>query len=136
MLKKNLHEIKQEILIDYTGEFEKVGNLKVGDQIRQFHIRFRNVADYESYINAIDREYDSENALFNGYISKSDTPQFNIVKRSQYRNGCDFKHAIIEYQAKNCFIPTKGYCFVKCIKYLTKSDYKEQSEMRKDVQIL
>ena len=32
---KNLHEIKQEILLDYTGEFEMVGILKVGDQIRQ-----------------------------------------------------------------------------------------------------
>ena len=40
IINKNLHEIKIEILLDYTGEFEMVGNLKVGDQIRQTHIRF------------------------------------------------------------------------------------------------
>ena len=41
---KNWHEIKQERLIDYAGEFEMVGNLKIGDQIRQTHIRFRNIS--------------------------------------------------------------------------------------------
>ena len=67
---KNLHEIKQEILQDYEGEFEMVGNLKVGDQIRQTHIRFRNISDYEAFINAIDEGYDAEDAIFNGYIYK------------------------------------------------------------------
>ena len=37
VVNKNLHEIKQEILQDYNGEFDMVGNLKVGDQIRQTH---------------------------------------------------------------------------------------------------
>ena len=39
------------------------GNLKVGNPIRQTHIRFRNNSDYEAYINAIDQDYDSEGAL-------------------------------------------------------------------------
>ena len=34
VINKNLHEIKPEILLDYTGEFEMVGNLKVGDHIK------------------------------------------------------------------------------------------------------
>ena len=63
---KKLHEIKQEFLQDYTGEFEMVGNLKVGDQIRQTHTRFRNIADYEAYINSIDERYDAEDAFFKG----------------------------------------------------------------------
>ena len=36
-----------------------VGNLKIGDQNRQTHIKFRNIGDYEAYINAIDQDYDS-----------------------------------------------------------------------------
>ena len=60
---KNLHEIKQEILQDYNGEIEMVGNLKVGDQIRQTHIRFRNMDDFESYINSIDEEYDADDCI-------------------------------------------------------------------------
>ena len=123
---KNLHEIKQEILLDYTGEFEMVGNLKVGDQIRQTHIRFRNMDDFEAYINSIDQDYDSDDSIFNGYIYKINTPQFNKVNRSQYGNACSFDKIFIEYQGKNCFIPTKGYCFIKCINFLTVQDYKQQ----------
>ena len=88
-----------------------VGNLKVRDHIWQTHIRFRKIDDYEAYINKIDQDYDSEDAIFNGYIYKIETPQFNLVNRSQYGNGCDFKHEINEYRGNNCFIPTKAYCF-------------------------
>ena len=126
VIDKNLHEIKNEILLDYVGEFEMVGNLKVGDQIRQTHIRFRNMDDFEAYINAIGEGYDAEDAIFNGYVYKLDTPQFNKVNRSQYGNGCDFKHEIIKYRGNNCFIPTKGYRFIKCASFLTGRDYKQQ----------
>ena len=112
---KNLLETTNEILRDYEGEFEMVGSLKVGGQIRQTHIRFRNIDDYKSYINSIDECYDAEDAIFNDYNYKINTPQFNKVNRSQYGNSCDLKHEIIEYRGKNCFMPTKVYCFVKCI---------------------
>ena len=84
VIDKNLHEIKQEILIDYEGVFEMVGNLKIGDQIRQTHIRFRNIDDFEAYINSIDQGYDSDDCIFNGFIYKINSPQFNKVNRSQY----------------------------------------------------
>ena len=78
VVNKNLHEIKQEKLQDSTGEFEMVGTLKVGDQIRQTHIRFRNMDDFESYINAIDEGYDAEDAIFNGYLINSTL--LNLIK--------------------------------------------------------
>ena len=102
------------------------GNLKVGDQIRPTKNRFRNMNDFEAYIDAIDQDYDSEDAIFNGYFSKINTPQFKRVNRSQYGNGCYFKQEIIEYRGKNCFILTKGYCFVKCNNFLSGEDYKQQ----------
>ena len=108
VIDKNLHEIKNEILQEYVGAFEMIGNLKVGDQIRQTKIRFRNMDDFEAYINVIDEGYDAEDAIFNGYIYKLNTPQFNKVNRSQYGNGCSFDKLIIEYLGNNCFIPTKG----------------------------
>ena len=123
---KNLHEIKQETLLDYTVEFEMVVNLKIGDQIRQTHIRFRNMDDFEAYINSIDQDYDSDDSIFNGYIYKINTLQFNKVNRSQYGNGCSFDKIIIEYRGNKCFIPMKGYCFIKCINFLTGKDYKQQ----------
>ena len=126
VVNKNLHEIKHEILQDYDGTFEMIGTLIVGDRTRQTHIRFRNMDDFEAYINSIDEGYDADDCIFNGYIYKIDTPQFNKVKRSQYGNGCSFDKIIVEYHGNNCFIPTKGYCFVKCIIYLTGQDYEQQ----------
>ena len=125
VINEKFYEIKQEIL-DYTDEFEMVGNLKVGDQITQTHIRFRNISDYEAYINAIDQDYDSEDAIFNGYIYKTNTPQLNLVDRSQYGNGCSFDKIIVEYRGNKCFIPTKVNCFVECNNYLTGRDCKQQ----------
>ena len=66
VIDKNLHEIKHELLLDYEGVLEMAGNLKVSDQIRQTHIKFRKISDYEAYINAIDQDYDSEDAIFTG----------------------------------------------------------------------
>ena len=93
--------------------------------------------DFEAFINAIDEGYDAEGAIFNGHIHKINTPQFNKVNRSQYGNGCSFDQIIEEYVGNNCFIPTKGYCFIKSVNFLTGQDYKEQyiefirSEQRK-----
>ena len=83
VIDKNLHKIKNEILLDYVDAFEMVGNLKGGDQIRQTNIRFRNVDDFEAYIISIDQDYDSEGANCFGYNYKLDTPQFEKINRSQ-----------------------------------------------------
>ena len=118
---------KNETILDYVGHFEMVGNLKVGEQVRRTHIRFRKIDDCESYFNSIDEGYDGEDASFEGYIYKKNTPQFNEVNRSQYGYGCDFKHKIIEHRGNICFIPTKGYCFVKCNNLPTGQDYEHQN---------
>ena len=57
---------------------------------------------------------------------KLDTPEFKKVNRSQYGRGTDFKQDVVEYIGKNCYIPTSGNCFIKCINYFTKKDYTEQ----------
>ena len=103
-----------------------VGSLKVGDQIRQTQFRFGNIDDYESYIISIDEGFVPEDAIFNGYICKINTPQFNKVNRSQYGKGCNFKQQNFENHGNNCYIPNNCYCFIKCKNFLTKSDYKEQ----------
>ena len=59
-----------------------VGKRSIGDVIRETHIRSRNINDFESYTNAIDQDYESEDATFSGYIYKITTPQFNLVTRS------------------------------------------------------
>ena len=111
VIDKDLHEIKQEIFVDCAGEFEMTGKLKIGDQFRETHTRFRNISDYEAYINSIDEGYDAEDAIFNGYIYEINTRQFKLVNRSQYGNGCDFKHEFIEYRGKKLFYTNKRILF-------------------------
>ena len=103
-----------------------VDTLQIGDQLRQTHVPFRYKGSFEKYINSIDEGYDAEDSIFNGYIYNINSPQFNLVKRSRYGKCCDFRHETIECRCKNCFIPTKAYCFVKCVNFLTGEDYKEQ----------
>ena len=72
-------------------------------------MRIRNTDDYESHNDSFDEGYDAEGAIFFDYIYKLNTPQFKKVNRNQYGNGCDFKHQIIEYCGKNCYLPLDGY---------------------------
>ena len=103
-----------------------IGNLSVAVQIRKLPSRFGKIADYEAFFNAIDQDYESEDAIFDGYFYKINTPKLKLFKRSRYGNGCDFKHEIIEHRGTICFVPTKGFCFVKGNKFLIGKNYQEQ----------
>ena len=78
-----MHKIKNELLGEYAGEFEMFGKLLIGDQIRTTHTRFRIITNYEAYVNSIDEGYDAEDAIFNGYLYKINTPHFNLAIRRQ-----------------------------------------------------
>ena len=104
-----------------------IGKLSIDNQIRKTLKRYRNINDNEHYITATDEGYDAEEAIFNGYVYKIKTLLFNLVNRSQFGSGCDFKHGITEYRGVNCYIPTKRYCFIKCANFLTGTGYNQQN---------
>ena len=63
----NLHEIKNEILDDYTGDFELIASMTIGETEQKTNIRPKNVDDFEAYINAINNGgYDSEDVILTG----------------------------------------------------------------------
>ena len=45
----------KKVLEHFTDDFEFFDNLSLGDQFREIHIRFRNMDDFGSYINAIEK---------------------------------------------------------------------------------
>ena len=90
---------------------------------KKSNITFKNADDFEISINPIDVDYDSEHVIFTGCLYKFNTPEFEKVNRSQYGRGTHFKHDIFEYIGINCYIPTNGNCFIKCINHLTGKDY-------------
>ena len=122
----NLYEIENKILQNYTGDFELNGKVIIGPVEQKTNIRFKNMDDFERYINAIDVDYDSEDVTFSGYVYKLNTPHFKVVKRSAYGRGTNYTQKIVEYLGQNCYIPTLGMCFIKCKNYFTKKDYTEE----------
>ena len=63
---------------------------------------------------------------FTGWFYKFNTPEFKKVRRFEYGGGADFKRNIVKYIGNNCYIPTSGNCFIKCINYFTKKDYTQE----------
>ena len=122
----NLHEIKNENLKYYTGDFNLKVLMPIGPIEHETNIRFKNMDEFESCINAIDIDYDSEGVTFTGYVNKLNTPQFKMVRRSAYGECTNFLQEFVEYHRKDCYIPTSGVCFLKCNKYFTKKDYTEE----------
>ena len=121
-----MHEIKNEILQDCTRDFELNG-LRIIEHIEhKTNIGFRSMHDFENYINAIDVDYDSEDVTFTGYVYKLNTPQINVVKRNAYGKSTNYMQQIVEYHRQNCYIPTSGKCFIKCINYFTKKDFTDE----------
>ena len=97
----------------------------IGPIEHKTNIRFEKMDDFESFINAIGIDYDSEDVAFTGYVFKLDTPQFKVVERSAYAKGTNCMQEIVECHGRNCCIPTDGHCFKKCIKYFTRKDCTE-----------
>ena len=76
--------------------------------------------------------------MFTRWLHKVKTLAFNGINRSEYGRGTEFKQDIVEYIGNNCYNPTSGNCFVKCIEYLTVKEYTEEVliifELNKDDQ--
>ena len=83
----------------------------IGPVEHKTKIKYKKMDDFETYKNAIDVDYDSEDVSFTGNLYKLNKPQFNTLNRSQYEKGTDFKQNIVEYTSNKCYIPTSGNFF-------------------------
>ena len=86
--------------------------------------RFRSSEDFESYINALDIDYDSEGVTFTGYVYKLNTPQFKNVKWSADGKGTNYMKKIFWKKTDKTFI--YRLCFIKCTNYFTNKEYTEE----------
>ena len=64
----NLYEIKREILLNYKADFGLNGSMVMGPVEHKTKIGFKNLEDFEGFINAIDIDYDNEDVTFTGWI--------------------------------------------------------------------
>ena len=78
----NLHGVESGILLGYTGDFEKIGFMLIGETERETNIRFLNFDDFESTI-ALDVKYECKDALFTDLLCTLNTLNFDKVNRFQ-----------------------------------------------------
>ena len=65
----NLYEIENESLHDYTGDFEIIGSMLIGEIDQKTKNWFKKFDDFETYIDAIDNSgYDSDDVIFTGWL--------------------------------------------------------------------
>ena len=76
-----LHETKYDLLGHHEGEFEKIGDLINGEDVRKTQIRFRNFNEHEAVMNAMAMEYISEDSIFTNVLYKLNTPVFDSLIR-------------------------------------------------------
>ena len=70
----NLHQTESETLEHYKGDFELIGSVLIGETEQKTNNKFKNVDDFEIYINAKDRSgYDSDDVIFTGWLYKLNT---------------------------------------------------------------
>ena len=55
-------------MLDYTGYFEFSGLMIIGPVEHKTNIRFKNSDDFESFMEKIDDDYDSEDVIFTGWL--------------------------------------------------------------------
>ena len=109
----NLHETRKIVVKNYSGVFELVATMFLGETSWKTHIRFRSSNDFEIYIIRFDENgHESDDAIFTGYNHKLETPVFIFVNRSGFAKGTDFKRDNIKVIGDNCFIPSSKFCFI------------------------
>ena len=66
-------KLKNEILIDYKGDFKLNGLMVIGPVGHETNIRLRNKDGFRSHINELVADYDSGNFTFTGNVYKVNT---------------------------------------------------------------
>ena len=118
----NLQEIKNELLGNYTSDFELIGDYIIGERKQLTAMRFEKRENYESYISIIDMDYDADDTINIGCNYKLIITEFNEVIRSEYGKVFIYTQNIVEVFGNNCYIPPKCFWSVKSIIYLTGKD--------------
>ena len=101
----NVFEIRDKLDNENRG-FELVGDITINGIKKKTNKRFKNMNDFESYIEKIDEKYDGEDVVFEGDAFQLPQPEFKPIKRSNYGKGTNHLFDIEEYFGTNCYIPT------------------------------
>ena len=126
------HKYSFDLLIDtickafkskkYKGQFELDGIIyQDGKEKQNIHLVGFNPTMFEKYIAGVSEKSDTSDWFFTGnVIFREDN--FVPINRSKVGKGTKLLKRINEYSGENCYIPTDGMCFIKCVKFILKRD--------------
>ena len=82
-----MHEIRNGVLVRYSGEFEVIGEIfNIGEHKQSTVMRFENIEAHETYIIIIiiDCDNDVHDTIFMCFFLKFYKSLINIINRSEY----------------------------------------------------
>ena len=100
-----------------------VDKFSLGDQIRETHIRFRKVDGFESYFNAIDEIMKQKMLFLLVIFTKAILLKITLLIDLNMKMVRILKMKLLNIEEIIVLYQQKGYCFVKCINYLTGEEY-------------
>ncbi|ESP02035.1 hypothetical protein LOTGIDRAFT_157165 [Lottia gigantea] len=81
-----------------------------------------NTKTFVNFFATVDEKSDASDWYFKGKIIFRKN-NFKEIKRSKNGSGVSLLNKIKEYIGINCYIPSDGCCFVKCVNYVLNKDY-------------
>ncbi|ESP03548.1 hypothetical protein LOTGIDRAFT_171342 [Lottia gigantea] len=102
--------------IEIDGEIFQDGKHK-----QDMHLVGFNGKSFHKIFSRMDLESDAFDWYFTRRILLR-KDNFNEIKRSKVGRGTELLKKINEYIGKNCYIPTYGNCFIKCVNYVLNKD--------------
>ncbi|ESP04094.1 hypothetical protein LOTGIDRAFT_171066 [Lottia gigantea] len=81
-----------------------------------------NTKTFVNFFAGVDEKSDASDWYFTGKIIFRKN-NFKEIKRSKKGSGVSLLKKIKEYIGINCYIPSDGCCFVKCVNYVLNKDY-------------
>ena len=87
---------------------------------------FKDSNELAEFIDKIIDKYDDHPSIYyTGNIYRH-FRNFTRVTRSEHGRGANEFNNILEYEGRNCFIPSGNGCFLKCINYIFEKDFSRE----------
>ncbi|ESO86699.1 hypothetical protein LOTGIDRAFT_166974 [Lottia gigantea] len=115
-----LTDFKIKGQIEINGQINQVGKHKQDMRLSGF-----NAQTFQAIYTKIHGISDTSDWYFTGEIIFRKN-NFRIVKRSKTGRGGNLLKKINEYIGENCYIPSDGYCFIKCVNIFMNKDLTKQ----------
>ncbi|ESO88584.1 hypothetical protein LOTGIDRAFT_165367 [Lottia gigantea] len=119
----NVIKLITDEFLTFKGQIEVDGEI-IQDGGHKQYMQFVgfNAKTFRNFFATVDNKSDASDWYFTGKMILRKN-NFKEIKRSKKGSGVTLLKKINEYIGINCYIPSDGYCFVKCVNRVLNEDY-------------